>query len=84
MFLCKNAQQIWKASPIQWGGLDTYRGNFWLWWESLLEATKRDKGIIHIEATVYMLWHIWKARNEINFKNKILNLVQVIQKAMSE
>ena len=84
LFLCKNAQEIWKASPIQWDGLGTFKGNFWLSWESLMEATNRDEGKKHIEARVYILWHIWKARNEVTFKNKVQNPAHVAQKAMAE
>ncbi|XP_071902615.1 uncharacterized protein [Coffea arabica] len=67
LFFCRTSEQIWKAFPIKWDGLEHLKGSFWSWWESLQQARERADGKAHIEMTANLLWHIWKARNNWNF-----------------
>ncbi|XP_027109537.1 uncharacterized protein [Coffea arabica] len=71
-------------APVQWDGLESLRGKFWLWWTELVEATIREKGEEHITFTVNLLWHIWKDRNEINFNGKGRDPGVVVHKALTE
>ncbi|XP_027061039.1 uncharacterized protein [Coffea arabica] len=84
LFLCNHAEAIWKMAPIQWDGLESLRGKFWLWWSELVEATVREKGEEHITFTVNLLWQIWKDRNEINFNGKGRAPGVVVHKALTE
>lgn len=62
MFFCGNAKEIWRRAPISWDGLECFRENFWLWWEELMQTTRRAEGKEHIALTVNILWQIWKSR----------------------
>ena len=55
LFLCSHAEAIWKVASIQWDGWDNLKGNFWLSWSELVEATAREKGEEHITFTVNLL-----------------------------
>ena len=68
MFFCQHAEWIWKAAPIKWDGLLSFRQNFWLWWTTLMEAKGREDGEQHSALTVNILWQIWKSRNQMQFK----------------
>ncbi|XP_071924159.1 uncharacterized protein [Coffea arabica] len=78
---CKKANEIWKAAPVQWDGIQELTGNFNNWWAALFEAIQRDQGLDHISLTAYILWQIWKNRNEKEFNNKTHDPAQVINKA---
>ncbi|XP_071920757.1 uncharacterized protein [Coffea arabica] len=78
---CKKAKEIWKATPIQWDGIQELTGNFNSWWAALSEAIQRDQGMDHISLTAYILWQIWKSRNDKEFNNKTHDPAQVINKA---
>ncbi|XP_071920735.1 uncharacterized protein [Coffea arabica] len=79
-----HAEQIWKAAPICWDGLNVYRNSFWHWWTTLVEAKARTEGRTHIELTVHILWQIWKSRNQIQFNNDWKCPGIVVGKAMQE
>lgn len=66
LFYCKQAQMIWKLAPVNWSGIQHFCGNFWLWWEGLMEAQKGEQGMDRIVLTVHLLWQIWKARNALS------------------
>ncbi|XP_027178118.1 uncharacterized protein LOC113777281 [Coffea eugenioides] len=84
LFHCKNAEQVWNISPVQWEGVADQRGCFRRWWSALLGARARQGGLEHICLTANILWQLWKARNERVFKEKNKLPLQVIQKAMQE
>nr|XP_027067776.1 uncharacterized protein LOC113693433 [Coffea arabica] len=84
LFHCKNAEQVWNISPVQWEGAADQRGCFRRWWSALLGTRARQGGLEHICLTANSLWHLWKARNERVFKEKNKLPLQVIQKVMQE
>lgn len=49
-----------------------------------MEARKRKDGNEHIALTVEILWKIWKARNDKEFKDPGRHPMMVIQKALRE
>ncbi|XP_027174467.1 uncharacterized protein LOC113774101 [Coffea eugenioides] len=55
--------------------------NITTWWTALSEAKHRVQGMEHIALTTYILWQIWKCRNNREFNNKVQEPMQVINKA---
>ena len=55
LFFCRHAELIWKAIPIRWDGLNSFKYYFWLWWNSLMEAKERIEGREHIALTINIL-----------------------------
>lgn len=49
-----------------------------------MEARKRKDGKEHIALTVDILWQIWKARNDKEFKDQGRHPMKVIQRAQRE
>lgn len=69
-FFCEQAEQIWKAPPIQWNDLNEFRNNFWLWWNGIMKAKSRTEGLDHMALTINILWQIWKSRNQMQFQGE--------------
>lgn len=84
LFQCDKAALIWKAAPLQWDGLERFRGSFWHWWEELMQVTKREEGREHIILTANLLWQIWKARNESQFNKEERDPFLPVHKAVGE
>nr|XP_027083638.1 uncharacterized protein LOC113705936 [Coffea arabica] len=84
LFFCNNAKAIWKAAPLSWDGLEIYRSKFWLWWEELKDAMKKEKGKERIELMVILLWQIWKSRNEMQFNDRRRDPMIAVNKVVME
>ncbi|XP_071906100.1 uncharacterized protein [Coffea arabica] len=80
----RHAELIWKAAPVRWDGLLDFRHNFWLWWNSLMEAKERVEGRDHIVLTINILWQVWKSRNSIQFNREGRCPGETVNKAMLE
>ncbi|XP_071912287.1 uncharacterized protein [Coffea arabica] len=72
------------AQPVAPRGAAPHAGRAWnitTWWTALSEAKHRVQGMEHIALTAYILWQIWKCRNNRKFNNKVQEPMQVINKA---
>ncbi|XP_071924683.1 uncharacterized protein [Coffea arabica] len=83
-FHCKQAQMIWRMAPLQRDGLKEHIADFRRWWSMLMEVQTLKDGREHITLTVEILWQIWKARNEVEFKGKNRHPMEVIRKAIKD
>nr|XP_027060751.1 uncharacterized protein LOC113687311 [Coffea arabica] len=81
---CREAKQIWQFAPIQWEGTQEYNGCFKRWWTAIIEARYRASGAQHLALTVNILWQIWKARNDWEFKGEYHQPWKTIKKAQEE
>lgn len=72
-FQCSKSECIWKMASLQWDGLQHQQGNFQKWWSAVQEPQKSKDGKEHTALTVDILWHIWKAKNDKEFKNQDRN-----------
>ncbi|XP_027170518.1 uncharacterized protein LOC113774181 [Coffea eugenioides] len=81
---CREAKQIWQFAPIQWEGTQEYHGCFKRWWTAITEARYRALGSQHLALTVNILWQIWKARNDWEFKGEYHQPWRTIKKAQEE
>ena len=67
LFFCQSADMTGKVASIKWNGIKDLRKNFWLSWNELMEATKKEEGNEHICLIGNLLWQVWKTRNEGQF-----------------
>ena len=49
-----------------------------------MEAEKRTEGQSHIELTTYVLWQIWKVRNEWQPISKHKHPMKIVQKEQED
>ncbi|XP_027169605.1 uncharacterized protein LOC113769345 [Coffea eugenioides] len=78
---CSKVQDIWKLAPIHWDGIAYRADKFKDWWAGVSEARYRIQGKDHIGLTAYILWQIWKSRNNNVFNNKDRDPAAIINKA---
>lgn len=64
LFHCPKARIIWQLSPVNWSGLHHLAVDFQAWWQQLCRLGSQDIHCQRIELTSYILWSIWKMRNE--------------------
>ena len=84
LFFCQQATMIWKDAPVRWDGMEHFRPNFWLWWNSLMDAQQRKDRREHIVLTVNILWQVWKARNKVQFNREKKCPRMIINQAVQE
>ena len=78
---CSKVQDIWKLAPIHWDGIAYRADKFKDWWAGVSEARYRIQGKDHIGLTAYILWLIWKSRNNKVLNNKDRDPAAIINKA---
>lgn len=83
-FHCQESKLIWKLAPIKWTKQQPLTGNFVEWWKAINNAVKDEQGKKAVELSVYLLWHIWKARNAWQFQGQKMHIVEVVKHAMQD
>lgn len=78
------AKRIWAISPVTWDGIQRQSCYFKDWWATISEAHASTEGHSRLQLTAYLLWHIWKSRNEFSFNNQQVPEQKIIQRAMQE
>ena len=77
---CSKVKDIWKLAPIHWDGSEHRSDKFKEWWTVVSEARCRIQGKAHIGLTAYILWQIWKNRNNKVFNNKDMDPTTIVNK----
>lgn len=83
-FHCSRAQRIWAIAPVTWDGIQGQSRNFKDWWDAISKVQYQAEGQHRLQLTAYLLWHIWKSRNEFYFNSNYIAELKVIQGAISE
>ena len=78
---CSKVKDIWKLAPIHWDGIEHRSVKFKDWWAAVSEARSRIQRKAHIGLTAYILWQIWKSRNNKDFNNKDMDPATIVNKA---
>lgn len=84
LLTCRLAQEVWRIAPIQWDDIEDCKHCLWKWWQKLPGARKRKEGDKHIQLTAYILWHIWKNRNQVVFQADKTEAVYLVHRAVNE
>lgn len=80
----KKQKRIWKLAPVQWDGQGQQRGSIKEWWNKLGNAINRKDMSDRIELSAYIMWQIWKNRNNWIFNSEKLIEIEVVNKAWAE
>ncbi|KAI8532838.1 hypothetical protein RHMOL_Rhmol11G0245600 [Rhododendron molle] len=69
---CSFAQIMWRLSPLGINMNSIQGDSVFDWWDNLLERWKGMKENKNVWAAVgYIVWRIWKCRNNVVFNNKL-------------
>ncbi|WP_157056330.1 hypothetical protein, partial [Candidatus Burkholderia verschuerenii] len=83
-FHCPTAKKIWKLSPVSWDGLETHTHSFKDWWNAQAKMGQQNMIQDRQDLTVYILWQIWRNRNEWCFSETRRHEKEVVQRAWEE
>lgn len=75
---------VWKLAPISWKGIMHLTESFEEWRMKICLAHQGNNVQERTEITVYLLWHIWKARCAWQFEGYRWEAREIVQKAMLE
>ncbi|CAI9099243.1 OLC1v1036028C1 [Oldenlandia corymbosa var. corymbosa] len=82
--LCPAVKHIWELAPVKWDGLDAYTYSFKEWCFHMMKVGSTCEGQRRIQFSVFLLWNIWKWRNNWLFNTQFLSQWEVVNKAMEE
>lgn len=83
-FQCVESTLVWKLSPVKWDDLQRLAGSFASWWRALCRPGGNIGWQRGVDFTVYLLWHIWKARNSWQFQGQKVEAQEVVKRALKE
>lgn len=83
-FFCPRARITWKLAPVHWEGLEHSTFSFKEWWRELGMARRGNGLDERQELTAYIMWHMWKARNQWQFNSELWPEPEIIQRAWKE
>lgn len=69
-FHCPDSVLIWKLAPVSWEGIQGYTDSLEEWWKRICMAKYDHQFQRRAELTVYLLWHMWKARCTWQFEGR--------------
>ncbi|GER36538.1 ribonuclease H-like superfamily protein, partial [Striga asiatica] len=78
-----NRLRIWEKSPVTWDGILQETIDFKGWWNSLCLMKKSPSTDDRLQLTSYLLWEIWKARNQCVFEKVNRPAKAVVQYALN-
>lgn len=84
IFHCSEAERIWKLSPVNWVGLQHCSANLRDWWTEMGKARSTEVLKERQESSAYLIWSIWKARNNWCFNGICMAEIEVVQKTWRE
>lgn len=70
LFHCQESILIWKLVHIKWDGINHLIDLFEDWWGTVSIAKGDAYFQRRLNITVYVLWHIWKARCQWQFEGQ--------------
>ncbi|XP_018514383.1 uncharacterized protein LOC108871860 [Brassica rapa] len=85
LFECSYARQVWALSeiPNPRGGFD--EDSVFANMNTLLTPSSRSQGRSEVKRRwPWILWLLWKRRNELNFKGRAFNAMELVQKAIHD
>lgn len=83
-FHCEESVLAWKIAPVHWNKQQHLTSSFEDWWQAISSVGRNKNSQKGVEFTAYLLWNIWKARNQCQFQDTKMNAVDVVQKALHE
>lgn len=78
---CDWAQRVWRLSPMGFSFNSGTRLPIREWVCSWLKDSDND---YYKEITIYILWHIWKARNDLIWRNQRSQPHLLLERALEE
>ncbi|CAN7091771.1 unnamed protein product, partial [Brassica rapa subsp. narinosa] len=85
LFHCPTAQEVWRLSGFPLPSTGFSPNSVMLNLQYLLQCSTKQSILPHLRVLFpWILWHIWKGRNELIFANTRLGAVTIMEKARND
>lgn len=84
LFMCPMAKDVWERSLITLPPAGFSRNSIFLNLYHLLSQSSKNPMDNRIKAFLWIIWHLWKARNKLAFEGSHYSSVSVLSKAQEE
>lgn len=83
-FHAKKAQHIWRLSLVCWEGFHNLTKDFKGLWKQICNRDNQAINQSRVELSAFMLWDLWKTRNEWCFNATCISELEVVERSRSE
>ncbi|CAA0838035.1 Ribonuclease H-like superfamily protein [Striga hermonthica] len=81
-FKCPRAQICWKISGLQWNKITDHPNfSFAEWWSNICNDSSLPAMTDRISLSTYLMWWLWKTRNNWLFNKEKCSEVEVVRRA---
>ncbi|CAA0811023.1 Unknown protein [Striga hermonthica] len=84
MFQCDRAKRVWKLAGLFWEGLQVESIDFRAWWNDICHLQKGDNSQDRATLSTYIMWWLWKTRNNWLFNKEQCEERMLVKRAQSE